>query len=229
MRKCGNCYYGHFNLSERGEEMFCTESGFMEEWVDENSCCDSHIFETGYENEKNYLLYDDEYLGPGYFIINKKNNEINKFLKIYIMNSFGGFPSFGLRAFCIDAEDKAEMKFNNIEFTFRNLEDDDNGLFEIFTNLCYNLNGSIVPTIDQKGQGENNFKLETDSKITRLIISKDVYKGDQHPTDFIDINIGDDYSCQNYEAIMELYNRLVSLNPLSIKKQDIKQLVKLKI
>ncbi len=48
---CGNCFHGHYNLSERGEELYCTENGYSEVDVDPNYCCEEHIFEEGYEEE----------------------------------------------------------------------------------------------------------------------------------------------------------------------------------
>ena len=48
---CGNCFHGHYNLSERGEELYCTENGYSEVDVDPNYCCEEHQFEEGYEED----------------------------------------------------------------------------------------------------------------------------------------------------------------------------------
>ena len=41
-----------------------------------DNVCEVHKFIGNYGNERNYLLYDEKYLGPGYFIINKKDDSI---------------------------------------------------------------------------------------------------------------------------------------------------------
>lgn len=62
----------------------------------------------------------------------------------------------------------------------------------------------------------------------KLMISKDVYRGQQHPTDFIDINLGDSYSCENYKAINTLYNTLAQICPQVATEEDIKRFIMLK-
>ena len=74
-------------------------------------------------------------------------------------------------------------------------------------------------------QGRNGISISTDNGIIKFIVSKDIYHGKQHPTDFIDINLGDNYSCQNYEAINTLYNTFAKIYHQSAKEQDIKKLI----
>lgn len=176
------------------------------------------------EEEKNYIFYDEQYLGPGYFIINVSGENIIKFFKIYIMNNYG-FSNYAIRAFSINSKDKPEQEFNNISFSFRDIEDDDNGLFKIFTDLFYQTSGEKVFSIDKKIQGKNNFHLMENGNVTTINFSKDVWHGRQHPTDFIDINVGDNYTCQNYKAINDFYNSLSRLPINNLDEQNIKKLL----
>lgn len=228
MRNCDNCNFSSLGLDcNTGiETLYCTETGYEYE-VKTIDSCEYHQYIEGLEEEKNYLLYDESYLGPGYFIINKQDNQITKFIKIYTTNN-DGFPHYNIRAFCPDAKDKPEATFTNIEFTFRDFEDYDNGLFNAFANLCKNINGNIE-TIDSKQQGKNNICITRNDRIIKVIFSKDIWHGKQHPTDFIDINLGDNYTCQNYEAINEFYNSLASITPNTAKEQDIKKILRLKV
>ena len=152
----------------------------------------------------NYILYDESYLGPGFFIINKKDNKITQFLKLYIIGN-NGFPNYGLRAFCLNNPDNPDKKYNIIDFTFT--KDDQNGLYKIFRDLCLSLNDSKITTIDKYYQGENHFYLKEKNDTIILTIAKDIY-GVKDATIFTDINIGDDMTCQNYPAIYTSYNQL---------------------
>ena len=223
MRKCENCFNGHFNLSDRGEELFCDINEFAEENVEIDHCCEYHRYIPGTEEENNYVMFDDKYLGPGFIIINKKNKEIVKFFKIYILNNHG-FPSYGIRAYSVKCKDKPDKEFTNIEFTFRDIEDEENGLYKTFSNLDFNLNGNKVGTIDIENQGKNNFSLLGNGNVCKLTIAKDVY-GVKHATDFIEINVGDNISCKNYDAINAFYNDLTMLCPNVTNDKDLEELL----
>lgn len=229
MRNCNNCAHGSYglNCNTGVEKLYCTDS-IPEFETEPDNICENHQFIEGYENEKNYLLYDDSYFGIGYFIIHTVNGGIDRFLKIYIMNN-DGYPMYGLRAFSVDGKDNPDVEFNNIEFIFRSMEDYENGLFEAFQMFRKNAD-SVIYTIDESQQGRNNVSTAMDGgDILKLIISKDIYRGKQHPSDFIDINLGDNYSCKNYEVINELYNTLEKKCHQSAKEEDIKSLLMLKI
>ena len=228
MRKYDNCNFSSLGLDcNTGiETLYYTETKYDYE-VKTTDSCEHHQYIEGLEEEKNYLLYDETYLGPGYFIIKIQNNEINKFIKIYTTNN-DGIPHYSIRAFSPNAKDKPEETFTNIEFTFRDIEDYKNGLFEAFNNLFKNINGNIE-TIDTRQQGKNNISFISTTKTIKVIFSKDIWHGKQHPTDFIDINLGDNYSCKNYDAINEFYNSLAKLTPNQAKKQEIEKILKLKV
>ena len=178
--------------------------------------------------EKNYVLYDDKYLGEGYFIINEVEDKIVKFIKIYIINN-NGFLHYALRAFGVETKDNPDTDYTNIEFIFRSREDFDNGLYNIFLELAHNIRGNIT-TIDGHYEGKNNISFSFDDKETiTMIVSKDIWNGKQHPTDFIDINIGDNYTCEYYEVINKFYNMLAELSCNKTKNNVIKRILKLKI
>lgn len=225
MRICYNCKYGSYGLDCNSgvETLYCTENGYDHETEPDN-ICELHQFINGYEDEKNYLLYDESYLGPGYFIIYKQREKITKFLKLYMIND-SLIPNYGLRAFSIDGKDNLDLEYNSIEFVFRSNEDFDNKLFDVFLMFSKQVNEKIE-TIDSLEQGKNNILLEKHNGIIKFIVSKDVIRGKQHPTDYIDINLGDNYTCKNYEAINNLYNALSSLLPPTLKEEDIKQIIK---
>ena len=228
MRNCDNCIFSSLALDcNTGiETLYCNEIEYEFE-VETTDTCEEHQYIEGLEEEKNYILYDKNYLGPGYFIINMQNNEISKFIKIYTTNN-DGFPHYSIRAFSPNAKDKPEETFTNIEFTFRDIEDYKNGLYEAFNDLYKNINSNIE-TIDPRQQGKNNISFVSTTKTIKVIFSKDIWHGKQHPTDFIDINLGDNYSCKNYDAINQFYNSLAYITPNQAKKQDIEKILELKV
>ena len=226
MRCCDNCNYGKYALdcSTSIETLYCNLDEYEVE-VQSDSVCEEHQYISGYEDEKNYIFYDDNYLGRGYFIINKKEDKIISFLKIFIMND-NSFPTFGIRSFNIEAKDNPDNEFNNIVFTFRNEEDFDNGLFDIFNNLSKNVNK--IETVDKINQGNNHIILKSNNKIVKFIVAKDIY-GVKYSSDFIDINIGDNDTCKCYDSILHFYNSLVELNVKTIEENEIKNILSLKL
>lgn len=177
-------------------------------------------------NEKNYILYDDKYLGEGYFIINEVDDKIVKFIKIYTINN-DGFPYYCLRVFSVDAKDASDSDYTKIEFNFKSAEDLDDGLYNVFLELAKSVRGNIT-SIDEHYEGKNNISFSLDDKgIVRMIVSKDIWRGRGHPTDFIDINIGDNYTCVSYEAVNKFYNSLSVLCNNKTNTSDIIRILKL--
>ena len=171
---------------------------------------------------QNYVMYDDTYLGPGFLIVCKEKNKIIKFLKIFIMNNYG-FPNYGLRAFSIYGKDNPDNEFTVIDFVFTD-GDTKNNLYKIFQSLCIDLNGKKIETIDKFYQGRNSFSLREENNTITLSIAKDIY-GVKDATDFIDINIGDEVTCESYQTIAQFYNQLLNSNVEKAKTEDINQLV----
>lgn len=229
MRNCDNCIYSSYGLdcNDGTETLYCGVYDYENEVIP-NDTCGEHQFIEGLSNEKNYVLYDDKYLGEGYFIINEVDDKIVKFIKIYTINN-DGFPHYALRAFGVESKDNPDNDYTNIEFTFRNTEDFDNGLYNVFLDLAKNTNCNIL-SIDECYEGKNNISFSlNDNGIVRMIVSKDIWRGKQHPTDFIDINIGDNYTCEYYEVINKFYNMLAELSCNKTKNNVIKKILELKM
>jgi len=227
MRNCDNCIYGSYGLdcNTGTETLYCGIYGY--EWdVMPEDLCPEHQFIDGYGNEKNYVLYDESYLGKGYFIINEINNKIKKFIKIYTINS-EGVPHYYLRSFGLESRDNPDSDYTNTEFVFRSMEDYENGLYNIFLEFAKGINGNIT-TIDEYYEGTNNISFVLNyNGIVGVVVSKDIWRGRGHPTDFIDINIGDNYTCVNYDAVDKFYNSLGKTLYKEAKTEDIKKILKL--
>lgn len=224
MRNCDNCYNGHYNLSDRGEELFCDESEFTEELVDSDGVCEYHRYYPGMEEEKNYVFYDEHYLGPGYLIVNVKNGSISKFFKIYDASS-NGVPNIGIRAYSKDSTENPEEKFSSIDFSFRDIEDCDNGLFKLFSSLCYEVTSDRLFTVDSQVQGYNHLKIDSNLKVVNVTLCKDTFNGTQHPCDYIDVLLGDAYTCEDFEAINKLYCGLSEICMRSLSSNDVKKML----
>ena len=103
-------------------------------------------------------------------------------------------------------------------------DDTKNNLYKIFQSLCLDLNGKKIETIDKVYQGRNSFSLREENNTITLSIAKDIY-GVKDATDFIDINIGDEVTCESYQTIAQFYNQLLNPNIEKAKTEDINQLV----
>ena len=218
MRKCENCINGHFNLSDRGEELFCDSNEYLEEYYDPNFVCDEHRFIPGMEDEKNYLFYDQTYMSPGFIIIHKENDKIDKFIKIY-STSVGGFPSFAIRAYKEGLD--RDCKTGIMSFAFRDIEDDENGLYDAFSNLCYELNDKRIFSLNRNLHNNNQMYFINNGVVTRIIMMKDFLT----PGDYFDLIIGDEYTCQYYEAFLKFYNDLSKHTKEELKDEDIIKLI----
>lgn len=165
-----------------------------------------------------YLFYDEMYMGPGYFVSNIRNGKIVNFFKIYITDNYG-FPSFSIRASSVNSKkDSDEQEFNDIVLNFK--EEFNSELYKVIDKLYNNLSGKIN-SISKSHHGRNHFYLEKNDDGINMIFNKDVYKGTQHPTRFVDINIGDNYTCDNYEAILSFYKDLSSICTTTFKEEDL--------
>lgn len=54
-RCCDNCFHGHYNLSDRGEEIYCDEDKAQPVWVEKNYVCELHKYEEEVLTEVNPL------------------------------------------------------------------------------------------------------------------------------------------------------------------------------
>jgi hypothetical protein len=227
MRKCENCIHGS-KMVNCNNDIVMVQCGIYncESFTILFNVCGEHQYIKGYSNERNYVLYDDKYLGEGYFVINEVNGEIKKFIKIYKINN-NGFHYYYLRAFGIETREDYNSEFTNTEFVFRYAEDTDNGLYDLFLELARNIDGKIY-SIDKHHDGKNNIWFSIGNHgIVRMIVSRDIYHSIKDPTDFIDINIGDNYTCCNYEVINKFYNMLSEITCSKANNNDIKRILKL--
>jgi len=234
MRKCDNCMNScyAFDCNCGKETLYCKETGYEYE-VQPEGVCELHQFVPGYEEEKHYLVYDENYLGPGYFIIKETNGEITDFLKLYIINNHT-IPQYGLRAFSCAGRKSIDNGFKSIEFIFRDYEDLDNGLFEMFANLSVDLQGETQ--ITDKNQS-NNISLLMNDENVRLVVSTNAEMvegecefnlfGEKEEIGYIDIKLGNNPT--SYLAIEKLFTTLSNLNPPVINNQDIQKIIKLKV
>lgn len=168
-----------------------------------------------------YVLYDEMYLSPGFFIISEKENEIVKFAKIFAINHYG-FRHYHLRAYEKDSIDIDTQAYRNIELIAKEGEK----LFEVLGYLAINLDGNSVLSIDPVEHGENQLSAILNIDNSTIIFSKDVL-GVKRATDFIDISIGDQYTCQFWEIIDNFYQDLAQNVLRETKDEDIGKILKL--
>lgn len=226
MRECNNCEHVSCGLdcNTGVESLYCRETEYEIETLP-NNVCEFHQFEEGYEDEYNYLLYDESYLGPGYFFIHETDGVIDKFFKIYISSTYG-FPNYGIRAYSGNLNcEFVDEKFKNIKFLIRSHEDFD--IFYPFVQLNKYLKENLY-SIDDVHHGENNVSISRKSGIIEFVVSKDNINGKQHPSKFIDINLGDYHTCKNYDAINGFYNSLASICKNNAREEGINKILILK-
>ncbi len=193
--------------------------GFADDIPDTHSfwqyCSKRDLYE--YPNKKNYVVYDKDYLAPGYVIFRDDNNQ---FSKIYTDNTFG-FNNYHLIARDISV-DEPNQQFRKIIFQ----AEDGDPLYLLLQSLFDDIQEQHIPTIDKSKQGNNYFKVEKSKRGYNLIIAKDVYGVDK-ATDFINICIGDNYSCRNWENINNFYNNLQKVSEPNLNDTPINKILKI--
>jgi len=229
-RCCGNC---EWSVSPELEEQIMEEQSYDEndpnrpragdccigQEHNDEFFCSHHIYVSGMEEYKNYVFYDDEYMGPGYLIVSKIDGEVDRFMKIGI-NSNVGFPNFFIRAYARGCKDTPADKFRSIFIDIKKGEP----LYDLVYNLGRAL-GEEIFSNDPVCQGKNHFQVACDIDGVSLCATKDVY-GVKSSTDFVDVSIGDEYTCEKYPQFLEFYNNLSTISMGKISSQDIKQLLK---
>jgi len=176
--------------------------------------------------EKNYLLYDETYLGPGYFVVHKEGEQITSFFKFYKIDGCG-FPVFNFRAFSIDGIDDPDEDFTDVAFTFNKENDGENGLYNAFyyaSSIIYR----ELTTIDRFHQGNNKLTFDQAEDCVKITASKDIWNAD-HYTDFIDIVLGDDMTCPCYYELSLAYRKLGELDAPTMSEEQRNKILSLKI
>ena len=138
MRKCYNCIDSCTITRDGEDKLYCmptTDDSFVVE-IEDNHVCESHRYRKGKSDEKNYLVYDEELTGPGFFILHKRGDEIKKAIKI---------------SRDIESDKFTIERFGDVIFSFRDIEDDENGLFNAFSRFEKNIDKSYGIGMDNNG------------------------------------------------------------------------------
>lgn len=227
MRICDNCFNGSYNL-RNGKELtlWCNYTG-IEFQVEPEDTCDCHRYMPDLEEEKKFIFYDESYLGPGYLIVNIKDKKVNKLLKVYNASK-NEFPLLGIRAHSVDTNENLHEEFSSIDFSFRDIEDDDEnglGLFDLFYRLTPTDREKRIYSVDVFKHGKNNLKLNSNASVVYLTLYRDNYSCSQQPCDYIDILIGDEHTCEDYDSIIKFWEGLSKICTEEISSDDVKRMV----
>ena len=209
MKCCGNC---EWCITEEEELAQIKEKNYDEEDLNrpltgdcslgidpgEDYCCSQHNYMEKLTNI--YVLYDENYFGPGYFIVTEYNKEPVILIKMFIAGS-KTFPEFKLFAYEKESNNystKLNKSINLLSFK-KNNED----LYQIVKLLSSSLPYDTV------------------------LSSKDMVS-DKDNKDFINITLGDPYTCKNYIQLSTFYNRLAKLSKGILKDEGMKKILKIK-
>ena len=230
MKCCANC---EWSISPECEDEIIREQHYSEEDLNRPKAgdrvwgyshngkfvCDNHKYiEVGIET---YVLYDDKYLGEGYFIISEYYNQIIKFIKIYKTNYFG-LPSYSIRGYEVDSVDTDDRNFREIEISV----DRKTELFDIISSFANSLNNDRLYALDPKHYGKNNLSAEVYKNTAFLILAKDIWRS-RGGTNFIDIELGDHLTCEKYNEIAKFYKALEEISLGKTKEDTIKRILKI--
>jgi hypothetical protein len=175
--------------------------------------------------DKVSVRYNDTYLGAGYFILLESVGLINKFVKIYMSGNVG-FPVFHIRAFERGTKDMWNQEFRNVEIGVS--EDDNLELYNVHRKLRYSLlfhDKDRLNTIDPINQGLNHVKVLEDLKKEVLVVSKSIYRGHFVTPNYIDVILGDRFSCESYEAVLSFYRGISGVSEGRLDNDDVKRLI----
>lgn len=203
MRYCGNCEWSISSLCEE-EMMFEYDYDVDEQTIPKIGDCLLSMDHGGRyvcrehnyigKGISNYLLYDDTYLGPVYFIVTGYNDEIVKFIKLYQMGD--GFPGYAIRAYDVDL---SERRYIGFELSKTNTCDDK--LLDVINSFILKVGNLGVA---------GTFELHNDGDVTFITAFSNYDSGNN----YIDVYLGDYNTCPFYKDISLLFRDLawVSLN-----------------
>ena len=200
-RCCGNC---DWNISPECEEEIMKENHYDENDPnrpragdcclgrehDENYFCDSHEYISSCL--ENYAFYEDKYLGPGYFIVTRYDENIIKFLKLYRTGTYGNY-NYGIMAYEYDP--MKVMGKTGITLDVRN--SDGEVLYKAITIFAKALGKSVIWDIDSK-----HFMSSTIYKYSTILC----FVGN-NDSNFINIRI-DNKKDRIYKLIEHLYRNM---------------------
>lgn len=229
MRCCANC---EWSISPECEEEIMRENHYEENDPDRPRAGDcvlgySHNDEYVCENHKyienninTYVLYDDKYWGEGYFIVTEYEKEIIKFVKLY-KSTYYELPSYHIRGYEVGSLDNGNGKFREIEIKVDRREE----LFKIICNFASMLNGERLYTCGAPIYGKNNLSAEVYKNTAYLILAKDILKAKQPY--FVDIELGDNLTYEEYEAVSTLFRELSQISAGTVKDSTMKRILKI--
>ena len=200
-RCCGNC---EWSISPECEEEIMKENHYDENDPnrpragdcclgrehDENYFCDSHEYISSCL--ENYAFYEDKYLGPGYFIVTRYDENIIKFLKLYRTGTYGNY-NYGIMAYEYDP--MKVMEKTGITLDVRN--SDGEVLYKAITIFAKALGKSVIWDIDRK-----HFMSSTIYKYSTILC----FVGN-NDSNFINIRI-DNKKDRIYKLIEHLYRNM---------------------
>ena len=200
-RCCGNC---EWSISPECEEEIMKENHYDENDPnrpragdcclgrehDENYFCDSHEYISSCL--ETYAFYEDKYLGPGYFIVTRYDENIIKFLKLYRTGTYGNY-NYGIMAYEYDP--MKVMEKTGITLDVRN--SDGEVLYKAITIFAKALGKSVIWDIDSK-----HFMSSTIYKYSTILC----FVGN-NDSNFINIRI-DNKKDRIYKLIEHLYRNM---------------------
>ena len=228
MKCCGNC---EWCITEEEELAQIKEKNYDEEDLNrpltgdcslgidhgENYCCSQHNYMEKLTNI--YVLYDENYFGPGYFIVTEYNKEPVILIKMFITGS-KTFPEFKLFAYEKESNNystKLNKSINLLVFK-KNNED----LYQIVKLLSSSLPYDTVLSAENNKE-KSSIHISITEDYADITISKDIVS-DKDNKDSINITLGDPYTCKNYIQLSTFYNRLAKLS----KGEGMKKILKIK-
>ena len=228
MRYCGNCEYSYkaedFDNIEDDyifqENVPVIGSCCLSSTPGDEGYCKSHVYIEGIEQYDNFVMYDDQYFGPGYIIISKLNNEIVKFIKISLYGQMG-FGNLVIRGYEKNKEDNPDNVFTEINFKVQENEP----LYKTLVDLALKLNGISIYSSDPSVEGKNHLQVTIDNTGAKLSLRKDIY-GIKTGTKYINIFLGDNYSCPQYFEMLSFYNALSMESKGILPEEDVIKLIK---
>lgn len=229
MKNCANCYWNCSNIDDTvlSDEYYQYEdTNYNEFEIGDctiqknpgiNSYCPYYSYKNG-ERSIPYVFYDEQYLGPGYFIIYMHDEKIEKFIKISSYGE-GGFPFFLIRAFEQGSIDRPNQGFRSLCFpvTF------EDPLYNVLGNLKRKLKGKQVKSVDPEKEGMNSLQVMGSEEEMILVVNKDIY-GVREATNYIDISIGDFMTCECYSEMLQFYRDLEQISMGELKQDQLQKI-----
>lgn len=220
-RYCSNCFWGFNEEDERNLEGYKEDdpnrpqAGDCCLGMDSNLCtCSYHEYIDGLEEYETFIEYDETYYGSGYFIITKLDDEIVRFMKI---SSFSEGESSKFKV--IGYEKNLDENSHKLVFKVSS----EHPLYEILCKLNKSIGKDKLYSID-KSYGDSFLEINSYLNEASIILNKDILAFN-NSTDFCEILLGDNYTCNYYDAICEFYNNLEKKASMKPNTEDLKRLL----